>query len=284
MSLQSSSIPRAISTAPSGAASATGAAVEPSPRCVERKDGKKLILFEIAKKSSNYWDFISLAAIPVEERKFKNYTSSHAVCAWCLKCNCAVDFVKGSSAGVKAHLREKHPAHLQKQTVELKAKSSKASSGSLASGPLVQLSIQDLFTSASSVYMPKASPADQKRGEALLLCWIVGSVRAFKILEDKGFIAFCEFLNGLKTKFRVTSRTELSKQVKKLNSAVSIHVKHSILTEMDWFCVTTDIWTSRTMEGFMAVTLHYLSPNFQMKEFVLEVRQFGAAHTADNIR
>lgn len=233
-----------------------------------------LILFKQTRVTTHYWDFIELAS----EKKVKNYKSADAVCAWCLKCNVEVDFVTGSLAGVKSHLRDKHPGHMKKSD------DSKTDKSSIGSGRSKQTSLEDTFATAAKPYMKKVLPADQKRGEALLVYWIVNSLRAFKIVEDEGFIKFCEFLNNLNSKFTITRRTRISKQVTKLNKAVSINVKYKLMDEMDCFCITTDIWTSRTMEGFMAVTIHYVDSDFRMKEFVLEVRQFGQAHTANNIR
>lgn len=251
-------------------------------KSVTRRNGTKLVLYKQPKIKSIYWDFIQLAAKKVDGRKPSNYTSAHAECAWCLNCWCEVDFVKGSSAGVLSHLRDKHQEHLKKKAdADDGSDQAKSSLGSVRS---VQRSLCDIYASMPKSDMSKASPADQKRGEGLLLYWITTSLRPFKIVEDAGFIMLCEFLNGLNTKFEITERTRLSKQMTKLNKAVSINVKYKMKAEMDWFCVTTDIWTSRTMESFMAVTIHYLDADFRMKEFVLEVRQFGKSHTADHIR
>lgn len=247
-------------------------------KCVTRKDKTTLILFKQTNTKTNYWDFIELAAVPVQGRALSAYQSKHAECAWCLKCNVEVDYTVGVITGVLSHLKQKHEGHIEKNQKDSNSKST------VGSGRSLQMSIQDAFAVTLIPHMKKASQAEQKKGEALLLYWIVTSIRPFKIVEDDGFQRFCTFLNGLNSRFRITERTRLSKQVAQLNKAVSISVKHKLIDEMDWFSITTDIWTSRTMESFMAVTIHYLDPDFNMKEFVLEVRQFSESHTGDNIR
>ena len=39
---------------------------------------------------------------------------------------------------------------------------------------------------------------------------------------------------------------------------------------IDYFAITTDIWSLRVLESFMAETLHYLTENFKMVNMVLE--------------
>jgi len=54
--------------------------------------------------------------------------------------------------------------------------------------------------------------------------------------------------------------------------------------EVKFFSCTSDIWSSRTMEAFLALTIHYLTDNFEMKKFVLKVDPVVGKHTADFIR
>ena len=60
-------------------------------------------------------------------------------------------------------------------------------------------------------------------------------------------------------------------------------VKTKIASETDYFAMTTDIWSSRVMESFMAETLHYLTEDFKMVNLVLEVSPFHESHTGVNI-
>ena len=56
-----------------------------------------------------------------------------------------------------------------------------------------------------------------------------------------------------------------------------------ILGEILFFCTTTDILTSRALKAFTAFTLHYLTVEFEMKSFTLEVKPFGGKHSGKNI-
>ena len=48
--------------------------------------------------------------------------------------------------------------------------------------------------------------------------------------------------------------------------------------------MTTNIWSSRVMESYMAETLHYLTQDFEMQNLTIEVTPFRGSHTALNIQ
>ena len=70
----------------------------------------------------------------------------------------------------------------------------------------------------------------------------------------------------------------------KVADMVMKQLKTKIEKEMDYFTMTTDIWSSRVMESYMAETLHYLTQDFEMQNLTIEVTPFRGSHTALNIR
>jgi len=54
--------------------------------------------------------------------------------------------------------------------------------------------------------------------------------------------------------------------------------------EVQYFSCTSDLWSSRTMEAFLSLTMHYLTDDSEMKKFVLKVDPVVGKHTADFIR
>jgi len=69
----------------------------------------------------------------------------------------------------------------------------------------------------------------------------------------------------------------------KLVECVMNEVKETINMEMTYYSLTFDIWSSRVMQSFMAVTLHYLTEDFEVKYFVIEVTPLKGSHTGDFI-
>ena len=43
------------------------------------------------------------------------------------------------------------------------------------------------------------------------------------------------------------------------------------------------MWTSRTSQGYMTGTCHFINESWQLKAFVLETFHLSASHTAANI-
>jgi hypothetical protein len=65
----------------------------------------------------------------------------------------------------------------------------------------------------------------------------------------------------------------------KLAERVMKKLKESINMEVDYYSITTDIWSSPVMQSFIAVTLHYLTEEFNMQIFIIEVSLLKGSHT-----
>ena len=61
-------------------------------------------------------------------------------------------------------------------------------------------------------------------------------------------------------------------------------MKQKIEDEVTYFSGTTDIWSSRTMESFMAIMLHALSKDFEMINMALKVDPLKGKHTGQFIK
>ena len=100
------------------------------------------------------------------------------------------------------------------------------------------------------------------------------------IVEDKGFQ---EFLKVIDPKYIPPSRCSLMQD----------HLPHlydeakqelqQLLVSAEYVSLTTDLWTSRATMGFITVTCHFVTPDWQMKSAVLETLHVDRSHTADNI-
>jgi len=55
------------------------------------------------------------------------------------------------------------------------------------------------------------------------------------------------------------------------------------LKDADYYCITTDMWSSRAKQSYIAVTIHYLTGSFDMRSHLLETKEFPEAHTGDMI-
>ena len=55
------------------------------------------------------------------------------------------------------------------------------------------------------------------------------------------------------------------------------------LEDVKSFSVTLDIWSSRRMHGYLGITCHFVSSNWQIKSFLLCCKQIKGRHTGDSI-
>lgn len=51
----------------------------------------------------------------------------------------------------------------------------------------------------------------------------------------------------------------------------------------DFFATTTDLWSSRTMEPYMSLTIHYIDPDFNLTTKCLQTAFIPQDHTGQNI-
>lgn len=230
---------------------------------------EELPLFTLKRQRGHYWNFIKLVAPRHEKRTWE---SKDAIAAWCERCRVKIAYSLGNINSVKSHLRTKHPDHYTKES---KRPSKRVK---------VDTKITDVFSSMQNIEMKPATKGDIKKAEALLVHWSATSLRPFTQVEDPGFVALWTFLNSLRTRVQPPSRNKHKEQLIKISNLVMKKVREKIQRETDYFAMTTDIWSSRTMESYMAITIHYLTTEFVMKDFTLEVTPLQGSHTGDYIR
>ena len=67
-----------------------------------------------------------------------------------------------------------------------------------------------------------------------------------------------------------------------LLSTVASRVKAKI-NAAKYVAVTTDAWTSRTTENFVAVTAHFINDEWEFENYTLETKHFPESHTSENL-
>ena len=114
----------------------------------------------------------------------------------------------------------------------------------------------------------------------LLLQMIVKDLQPFSIVDDKGFR---EFVHGLDPSFVIPSRTQLSRHDLPVayNDAMT-QIKEK-LHGVDDVGLTTDSWTSRSTQNYIAVTAHYVTQDYVLESCLLECFKFSDRHTAENL-
>jgi hypothetical protein len=106
-------------------------------------------------------------------------------------------------------------------------------------------------------------------------------MRPLSIVEDPWLLEFIRFitqeLGGIL--LDVPGVTQLRDDIKRIAAELRASLKARIHEGCWYYCITTDIWTSRKAQSYMALTLHYRDEDFTMCSWTLEVESFPGMHT-----
>jgi hypothetical protein len=114
----------------------------------------------------------------------------------------------------------------------------------------------------------------------LLVRWIITDQRAFSVVENADF---CAFIAALDQRFKLPTRQAISESILDLYSYQKEMV-HTLLTTMtNKFAITTDIWSSCTNLGYLAVTLHWINEDWTTSKILLDMVPLHERHTGSYI-
>ncbi|XP_071371643.1 E3 SUMO-protein ligase ZBED1-like [Centroberyx affinis] len=104
-------------------------------------------------------------------------------------------------------------------------------------------------------------------------------MRPINVVEGEGFR---KLMKTMEPDYTVPKRSSishtLSLKYSDLRDQISTHVENSTALSF-----TTDIWTSVSMEAYMAVTCHFITQEWELCAFVLETKLMEGSHTGVNI-
>ena len=127
-------------------------------------------------------------------------------------------------------------------------------------------------------------PINSLKAQKLIDSTITYLVKDLRPITTVASENFKNFLREFDPRFELPSKTYF-------RDNVLIHkyqdVKGKVLQELqsgiERHAITTDAWTSQMTIDYVTVTCHAITPEFNMKSYVLQTRPLGEAHTADNL-
>jgi len=131
-------------------------------------------------------------------------------------------------------------------------------------------------------YVPKKMSVDtQKKLDHSLLKLFTKDLQPFSVVDDPGFKEFVHLLNPT---YKIPNRHSISKvlipaEYEKCMNAMKLLIDN----ELETGCITTDCWTSRNTEGFMAITIHFIDLNFVLRSVLLSCHPYSESHTSENL-
>ena len=63
------------------------------------------------------------------------------------------------------------------------------------------------------------------------------------------------------------------------------NIAKQMTNDVNFFSITTDLWSPQAKQSYIAVKIHYLTRSFKMRSHLIETKEFAEAHTwRNNIR
>jgi hypothetical protein len=130
-----------------------------------------------------------------------------------------------------------------------------------------------------------ASDPKQRQFDKAVIQFIVQDMRPFSVVEGKGFERLIHVADPrLTVKHRTTYSREKLPRLYEENQQKFIKVLEKHKESLLSVAVTTDLWTSRSGDPFMCLTLHYIADDYKYCSWVADCSYFSGSHTGDAIK
>lgn len=213
------------------------------------------------------WDFFGIradehgVAIPSEEHR--------PVCKICRK---SVQCKSGNTTNLFTHLRDQHPKEY-KEASQRNCNANKAPR-SQSKQPTLETVVK-----RSTHYDPKCSQA--KELNHAVAYFLAKDMQPLYTVEKPGFQKMIAKLNP---RYKLPSRKHFSHQeIPRLYNQVKETVVNPKLSQIDFFCATTDLWTSRATHPYLSYTVHFIDSSWELQSICLETVPLFEDHTGENI-
>jgi len=111
--------------------------------------------------------------------------------------------------------------------------------------------------------------------------WLITDGLPFNAVNGKGFKKMMKKVNAA---FNPPCYTTLKQDMGLgYNTAIEL-MKNYIEETCDYASITTDLWTSRTKNGYIGITCHWLTPEMKLCDILICVDPISYPHTGEHIR
>lgn len=192
---------------------------------------------------------------------------------FCRECRKSVATKGSSTTNLYHHLQLRHKVQYE-ECVKLRAVAQTAKSSEVPA--VKQTTLQHSYT--------RAVPYDtksEKWGEITkaVAYHIAKDMVPISTVEQEGFI---QLLKTLDRRYQLPSRKYFTREAL---PKMYTDVRQSLaaqLTKVSHFALTTDMWSSRTCEPYMSVTIHFME-DWELKTACLQTSYFPQDHTGEHI-
>lgn len=95
--------------------------------------------------------------------------------------------------------------------------------------------------------------------------------------------SFQDLITSLEPRYNLVSRTTITTRLQKRYNDLKAQLTSLLLTIFTC-AITHDGWTSIAMQSYCAITVHFITRDWKLKNLCLEVNELQGKHTAENLR
>ena len=225
-------------------------------------------------QNHEYWQCIYYIA-PTNERK--DWKATDRIGIYCTECKYTVSTSVRSTKAHERHMKNVHQDLIDefKNKHPKKEKKRKSSSKMQGISPKAPKDIKRA---------KPATKADQAHFTDLVARWTSCSLSPFSIVEDKGLQDLIDFATSVNGPLKLPSRDANKKRIDTLAHETRIKMMKILFGNCEYFSSTSNLWSPRAMEAFMALTLHFLCDDFQRHNFTMAIKPTDGKHTADMMK
>ena len=125
----------------------------------------------------------------------------------------------------------------------------------------------------------KLSDAEHSKLDSALLYCIAKDMQPVSVVEDEGFVKYSRALNAA---YQLPSRKTVSRMLETKYDLIKAETVDK-LKQVRCVNLTTDMWTSRATQGYLALTAHGLTDNFEFVSVLLETVHMPQSHSGENM-
>ncbi|CAK1599122.1 unnamed protein product [Parnassius mnemosyne] len=118
------------------------------------------------------------------------------------------------------------------------------------------------------------------RNSALIATELEKNYHPFSLVEERAFKKFARHIPG----YELPSRKTVSNIIIPTLYDQTVLRKKEEINDIEFLSLTTDLWTSRVNDAYIAVTGHYITKDLVLKTFLLKCAEFKDTHSSANIQ
>jgi hypothetical protein len=113
-----------------------------------------------------------------------------------------------------------------------------------------------------------------------MIRWIIRDQQSFRVTENADFR---DFMKAAAPTFKVVGKSTISKDVLSMFKEERQELVLLLKRNTSKYSFTTDAWTSRSNLAFMAVTIHWINSDWELREQTLDFAILHGSHTGVNL-